>query len=440
MKYPATELFLIILVLFTLPLNTSWNEETVSDENQMNPVLIQFKTAPLNINTASFSDLQLLPWLSEVQIKDIISYRTTRLIKGRKQLIRLGIDEFTLDEMEDYIVFSPKPEISFLSVVRGELKRSELEHSSCLKFYSKHIFSRGRLEAGFITQKDEMESNLLDFYSYYIQLKDQGPLEKIIVGKYQLYYGLGILMQSKLGSGKNINAAGNLLRIRTTIAPYRSAYESWALEGCSAQLKFGFLKFIPFFSQSALSANLESGKITSFNETGLNYDLKEKNNVRESIWGLFTELEWKNHSMNFGMLQQKFDHSFADEEKKSRTRSIGFCLELWKNLFPLKTELVWSNGCTGILSSFSFVTKSIRQQVIFRKYAKDLPAWHGNPFSARSNFPNEEGFYYGITASSFAGLKLNFYMDIWRLPETSYLEKMPVTGNEIMLKCSCEAS
>ena len=286
---------------------------------------------------------------------------------------------------------------------------------------------------GFITEKDQGERNILDFYSYYVHWQGHKWLKQAIIGNYQLYTGLGILMNSKLGSSRTITSAGNNLRLRTTVRPYKSAYESWFMKGFCTEFQFGRLKLLPFYSQASLSANLDSGKITSFNETGLNYNPEKKHNVKEMIYGLFTGYETDRYSFNLGFLHQEFDHQFVDSLMSNSISSCAFSFDLRNNILPLTGEIVWSNNKFATIIGLSHRTNNFRQQIIFRKYEKYFPDWHGNAFAASSSFPNEEGIYYGFTCTPFKTLKLSFYFDLWKIPETAFFEKMPTTGNEVML-------
>ena len=208
--------------------------------------LLKLKENPLNINEASFTEFYLLPWLDTDQINKIVKYRKENEIKNLKQLRKIGIEEITLNEIKDYIVFKNKPVSNLLNIIRVELDRGRLDYPSCLKYYAKAIYKRGNLEAGLISQKDEGEKDPFDYLSYYFVWKNLGFLKKIILGKFQIKSGQGITMFSKLGSCKSTSATSTPVNKKTVIKPYTSSYEIWALEGVCADIQLGKFTVIPF--------------------------------------------------------------------------------------------------------------------------------------------------------------------------------------------------
>jgi hypothetical protein len=439
MKYLLTKsisLVLLVAGILSLSADPFVADEMSADIPELNDELARFKEDPLEINICTLAELQCLPWLNTDQINKIIEYRKKVWISRDQQLIDLGINEITLNEMKDFITYKTRSESHFRNSIRTELHRSKIEKTSCLKIFSKTIISRGGLEAGFISQKDESERDILDFYSYYLLLKHNGILQKAIVGKYQLRTGLGILLSSKLGTAKNNYAAGYQLKSKTQIKPYTSSYEIWDMEGLCAEFKFSTLKFIPFFSLTSLSANLESDRIISFNETGLHIDLNKKNNVKELLFGVLINYETQNFNLGFNYYNQNFDHKFMNPEINNKVSACSFYFDLFRSTLPIQTEIALADGRISLLSNLTVKSGKFRHQLIYRDYQNNFTDWHGKPFAAKGSFPNEKGFYYGITYSPVNQIKFNFYYDLWQCPETGYFEKMPHAGNEILFNCT----
>jgi len=403
--------------------------------DELNEVLLDLKINPLNINTASIFELEKIPWLSSEQIKKIVQYRRLKEIRNTKQLSKIGLDEITISEISDYVSFKNPAHTELKNVYRLEINRSKIEYPSCLKLYSKTIFKRGKLEAGFITQKDEREKDLLDYYSYFLKASDLGIISTIIFGKYQIYAGQGILFSSKLGGGKSVSATTAPIKKRTYTKPYTSSYELWALEGVCADINLNKFQIIPFISKTSLSANLKSNKITSFNESGLHYDLQNKNNVKEAVSGILAKYETQIFSAGLNYYYLNFDHEFSDPDITNKFSAVSIDLSAFRSSHPVYTEIALIKKRMSLLSSITLNTKNIHQLFLFRSYSNNFPEWHGNPFSSQSGFANETGFYYGITFNPGKIIKLNFYIDLWKFPETRYFEKMPTVGNEIMFNC-----
>ncbi len=394
-----------------------------------------FRKSPLNINKASREDLEKLPWLNEDDINNIIKLRKTKKISDWNDLNKIGINEITISELKEYIIFKISgKKYKFNQVSRIEFQEKKKHFPSALKYFQKTIFKYNKFEFGFISQKDEGESNPLDFYSYFVQYKSDNILKGVVLGKYGLAFGQGILFASKLGTSKSAEATSTPLKKFNPIKPYKSSFEMWELEGSAINLEIGKINFIPFYSSTNLSANLDSTKITSFNESGIHLDESKKDNVNEKIYGAALHYSFKNNSAGINYYQIEFDHKFAKPDYHNKYNAFSTCFTLFRGFQPTSIEVAYAdNKFAGI-----FVTRwgdnEFRQLLLFRYYEKNFPSWHGNPFSSQSNFDNETGFYYGITLKPFKNIKINFYFDLWDFPKTRYYEKMPTVGSEQFLQ------
>ena len=394
-----------------------------------------FRKSPLNINKASREDLEKLPWLSEDDINNIIKLRKTKKISDWDDLNKIGINKITISELKEYIIFKTSgKKFKFNQVSRIEFQEKKKHFPSALKYFQKTIFKYNKFEFGFISQKDEGERNPLDFYSYFVQYKSDNILKGVVLGKYGLAFGQGILFASKLGTSKSAEATSTPLKKFNPIKPYKSSFEMWELEGSAINLEIGKINFIPFYSSTNLSANLDSTKITSFNESGIHLDESKKDNVNEKIYGAALHYSFKNNSAGINYYQIEFDHKFAKPDYHNKYNAFSTCFTLFRSFQPTSIEVAYAdNKFAGI-----FVTRwgdiEFKQLLLFRYYEKNFPSWHGNPFSSQSNFDNETGFYYGITLKPFKNIKINFYFDLWDFPKTRYYEKMPTIGSEQFLQ------
>ncbi|MCK4694444.1 MAG: hypothetical protein KAT74_01715, partial [Candidatus Cloacimonetes bacterium] len=236
------------------------------------------------------------------------------------------------------------------------------------------------------------------------------------------------------GTSKSAEATSTPLKKFNPIKPYKSSFEMWELEGSAINLEIGKINFIPFYSSTNLSANLDSTKITSFNESGIHLDESKKDNVNEKIYGAALHYSFKNNSAGINYYQIEFDHKFAKPDYHNKYNAFSTCFTLFRSFQPTSIEVAYAdNKFAGI-----FVTRwgdiEFKQLLLFRYYEKNFPSWHGNPFSSQSNFDNETGFYYGITLKPFKNIKINFYFDLWDFPKTRYYEKMPTIGSEQFLQ------
>ena len=248
--------FLFIFIFTSLTAQDA--EETIffSEDGTYHPTelietLSSLKKSPLNINTASREELTELPWLSELDIGNIIKSRKIKPISGWKELQNIGINEITISEIKDYIIFRDKPGFKLNQRLRGEYSEYNDNIESTLKYYQRTLFQYDKFSFGFLSQKDEGEKDPFDFYSYFIEYKSNSFLKQSVLGKYRLAAGQGIIFAPKLGMSKSSAATSVAVKKYKAIKPYTSSYEIWELEGAAANINLGNFAFIPFYSSGS---------------------------------------------------------------------------------------------------------------------------------------------------------------------------------------------
>lgn len=406
-------------------------EEESFHANELSELLAQLKENPLNINRAAKTELQRLPWLSEKEISSIIRHRKETPLTSFDDLTALGINSITIHEIQDYISFRDKPQLHLNQIARLEYNEAKADMKSSLKYFQRSSLEYGRFQSGFVSQKDEGERDPFDFYSYYLQYRSTGLLQKMILGKYRLALGQGILFAPKLGMSKSAEATTVPVKKFSALKPYTSSYEIWALEGGALELKLAGFYLIPFLSQTGLHANLDSLKqITSFNESGLNLDADKKNSVRETIFGSAFEYRSNDHLLGAAFSSFAFDHRFAKPASASKYNGASLYFLLFNNTSPIFSEVAMADKKLAGSAGIKFGDERMRQIILFRSYQKNFPTWHGNPFSSQSNFDNETGLYFGTTLLPAKKIKINAYFDVWNFPQTRYYEKMPTANSE----------
>jgi hypothetical protein len=439
MKYKILLLLFFVSLLCYLPANEAEEklfnlEEETYHSTELSDFLQKLRTHPLDINTASKKELLRLPWLSEQEINLIISYRNKHKITTAAQLTEIGIDNITVSDISDYIVFSSGQKLNFQNQTRLEFNEAKKNYPSPLKYFQRTKLNYGKLQVGILSQKDEGETDPLDFYSYYLQYRNAGTIQNLVLGKYRIAFGQGLVFAPKLGMSKSSAATSTPIKRFDSIKPYTSSYELWELQGFATELKISPLKLIPFVSINNLNANLDStSSITSFNESGFNFEDSPKNNVREKVYGSSIQFETSGCMLGAGITQFSFDHKFADGAS-SDYNAANFYFIINNSSFPIFGETASIDKKYGLILGMKFGENVVRHLLILRYYEKDLTTWHGHAFATQSNFENETGVYYGITIIPTKRNKLNAYFDVWSFPETRYFEKMPTVGSEQFLQ------
>lgn len=432
-----SRIIIILLLIFSVLSAEDSEEKLFSFEDEtyhateLSDFLQNIKNSPLNINTADAEELSRIPWLSEIDISKIIAYRNSHRISNLNELFKTGLNAVTIGELQEYVTFGSSIEIKAEQTSRAEFHQAKQHYPSTIKYFQKTLINLNEFNFGFISQKDEGETDPFDHYSYFAEYNAKNSLNKLLIGKYRLALGQGILFAPKLGMSKSGAATNVPVKKFKPIKPYTSSYEIWELEGAAANVKIANINLIPFVSKTSLSANLDTlSQITSFNESGLHLDDEKKNNVTEIVYGLASKYSWLDHSFGLNFTTNRMDHNFKDPNRKSEYSAISADFIFNKSSFPAFGEFAYSQEKRAGVLGYNFGENVLRHLLLFRYYEKGFPTWHGNPFSSQSRFDNEVGLYYGMTIIPFERTKINCYFDVWSFPETRYFEKMPTVGSE----------
>lgn len=217
---------LIVLLLLFLPLSAvgqiddaieQWVEEHGSEANvaELSDILIQLTDNPVNLNdTAALSSL---PFLSPFQIKSLCNYIMLygQLLSIKELYMVPGFDSVTVALITPIVKtepYAPRSFPGFGKMIRrgrhtlttglggtvekargyenGKYEGDNLRGLLCYRFnYDNHIALQ--LSA----DKDPAEAWGKDnFYGYSLMLSDIGPLERLVVGRFNLQFGQGVAL------------------------------------------------------------------------------------------------------------------------------------------------------------------------------------------------------------------------------------------------------
>lgn len=446
MRYQSVITFSLIFVLVVGGINFLYSnesedalfsrEEETFHQTELAAILEKLKSKPLDINNSSPKMLKKLPWLSDNDIDLILKFREKQTIRNKKTLIEIGINKITIERILPYISFTKQNiQKKYEDKFRVSYKEKAEEISS-VKFYNSLKYTSNKFQLGFINQKDAGESNALDFYSYYLYYHSpESVLNKLIVGKYRLFFGQGICFAPKLGMSKSSEATTTPLKKGRTIAPYSSTFEMWDLEGGTFIIKYKNFSLTPFYSKTGIDANLKDNQITSFDYTGYHKNLKKKNSVVNQNMGAILNFSKKNIECGFLINSENFDHNFKNTNYEKNNLYLSNQIKLHFKNYRFSSEISFVNSKKAGILIGKYTEEKYSNLILFRNYDKNFPSWHGHPFAAQStNFGNERGLYYGFSYFPDRVVKFDFYSDLWKFPNSRYLEKLPTFGSEIFGK------
>ncbi len=436
-------LLIVFLIIFSLQIYAdeeqmeklfSTEEETYKITELYNH-LQNLKKNKVNINDAKYQDLIMLPWLSPVQIENIIQFRKQKNITNKNQLKKAGISDDTIEEILPYISFRKSSPIYLQNRIRAEYK-FDSEYNSPTKFYQKHSISWKNCKLHFLSQKDEGEKDFFDFYTGSFSAERLGLFDKIIIGNYRLALGQGILFAPKLGLSKGGNATHQPIKHFSNIKSYTSTNEVYSLFGGAFKLRIGKFGIIPFYSDYKLDANIQDGCIKSIDITGFHRtenEKEKKDKVREKIYG--THLYYgTTNQIGFTALHTKYNLPFSDSHFKQEQNIFGLDYNLKYYNFNFFGEGATANKKGSYLLGIFWEKDNFENLIIYRNYDKYFPAFHGNPFHTGGNFDNERGIYYGISFRPLARTKIDMYLDIYEFPKQKSRENMPTYGFDKFLQ------
>lgn len=147
----------------------------------------------------------------------------------------------------------------------------------------------GAQDAGepFFSQPNSMG---YDYYSFYIQLQNRGWLRSLVVGRYRLRIGSGLVMNTNYSFGK-LSALNGLGRQSTVISGHSSRSEANYLQGAAATIDLSSrIEATLFASHRLVDATLNSDSLTVATLLKSGYhrtqsEIDRRHNTAQTLWG-----------------------------------------------------------------------------------------------------------------------------------------------------------
>ena len=434
-------------------------------------VLTDLHEHPINLNTATRDELEQLPFLTEEQVEALSEhlYRYGPMRSEGELAMIESIDYQTRKQLMQFIYFGEDTRQSHRSLAdmlsRG---RHELVATARLPLYERegdkagylgypyrhslrYTFNSGqRLRMGFIGAQDAGEPffanrNKLgyDHYSFYLQAQRFGRLKNIIVGRYRLRMGLGLLMNNDFSLGKLV-ALSTVGRSYTTLRGHTSRMEYNYLQGAAATVALSrSLALTPFFSYRDRDAtlNADGQTIHTLLTTGYHRtpsEMDRKNNISELIAG--SRLTLREGRVHAG-LTALYDAFSKPLQPLSSTEAVSSA-QHYREIYPegqhfwnasvdygYNSHLFTVNGETATGSSGGIATlntlsvqpySQLRLMAVQRFYSYRYYALHSESFSEGGRVQNESGLLVGANWHPSRSLTLTAYADYAYFPWPRY--------------------
>jgi len=441
--------------------------------------LMELAESPIVLNSATKEQLEKLPFLSDIQIENILSYRYSfglfnslfelQLIDGldmtdiRRLLpfVVLGESQLKTKKIYQYDLLKYgknqlflrfdkgiEPKAGYQSI-EGETESVYLGSSLYNSVKYQYRF-KDRIKVGLTMEKDAGEQFAgnthkgYDFYSFHAQMNDIAGFKTIVVGDFRASFGQGLVLGSAFGMGKSsyvlkTNTVGNGLK------KYSSTNESSFFRGVGATIRFGKIDLTAFYSNKNIDADTAGGSFQSIYKTGLHRtpaELEKKATVNEQIAGLNASLMFRNTQVGFTLVQTRLNQSLIPEFSAynhfyftgNKQSSAGINYRARWHKFNFFGETAVSEKLSmATINGLSFSPHSQVSVVILQRYfSPEYDTFYANTFSESSRVNNESGIYLGAEIRPYKRWKIAAYADSYRFQWPKFGVDAPSLGQDYL--------
>lgn len=457
---------------------TAENEET-PDFELFYESLLNTNAHPVNLNGCSKQDLEKLPFLSAIQIENILyySYRYGGFNTIYELQLVDGLDMTDITRMLPFVKVGEKSEkyspLKWNEIMKYgnhkvyyklktdlEKKTGYLPDTSGTKYSGSPFYNSiryrfqfsNRVSAGLTTEKDPGEpiftnkNPLYDFTSGYICIDNTGKMKRLIAGDFKPTFGLGLVLQSGFNTGKSSYVLN--------VSPYNqglnkggSTDESHFFRGVGVNVTDGNIDFTLFYSNKMLDADTTGGHFSSFYTSGLHRtktEFSKKQTVNQQVAGGNITFSYNNlrigltavHTILDKALQPEVAHYnvFRFSGNKQSTAGINYKFRVNRFNFFGETAVENTLGVASLNGVMFSPVSRASLVLLHRYYSKKFDSFYANAFSESSRNGNETGFYSGIEIYPFKKWKLSAYADSYKFLWTTYNIASPAIGADFLLK------
>ncbi len=476
------KIFLSILVLASTALaqvdSTDLLQDEIADylesvsieqeDSELYDLIEQLFNNPINLNSADFDQLMVIPFMDVRTASSILVYReaNSQFFSVNELNSIEGVNEAVIQRIKPFLtVRDIKTDDS--KIITGESKKilsaelrsraqSDIQDrsgfsgnkygGSKLKSYNRiKIKFYEKLRAGVLIEKDPGEKSVNDFTSFHLY-GENFYLDKFAFGDYLIEFGEGLAIWSPYAFSKGSETVGSVNRNSREIIPYTSTDENRFLRGAAGSYSIGDFMLTAFYSSNQIDANLDtiSSTVVSIPVDGYHRtesEIRKKDRINEKIFGgIFSFSTMNKLKISLLHYSNSFNYPIAQNEifdpvgSQFNFTSVSYKLLLEKFYFSGESAY---NGISVAnifnaqfiaLKNFSFITS-------VRSYPRNYWNFHSAGFGEKSGTQNEFGIYTGFRWRTKIGL-LNFYLDQFKFPFASFTNPLPAAGYEILFEFS----
>lgn len=443
---------------------------------------------PINLNRTTREELERLPFLSDIQVENIIShvYRfgklqtiyELQLIDGLdmtdirrmlpfvvvgevaetfkkiywQDLLRYGKNElfFRLDkgvETKEGYQFLPEEDVNADEANAKNYIGNSLYHSLKYRYHLKD-----RIQVGMTAEKDAGEQfwgathKGYDFYSAYALINDLGKVKTLVVGDFRANFGQGLVLRPEFGMGKSSYVL-NVTARNSGLKKYGSTDENNFFRGAGVTVRIGKFDITAFYSNKMIDGDTLNGSFSSMYKTGLHRTLSElskKQTINQQVLGGNATITYSNYQIGFTVVHTILDNKLEPDKSvynyfyfsgnQQTTAGVHYRLR-WQKLNLFGETAMTDNGSIATLNGFSFSPISqVSLVALHRYYSPEFDTFYATSFSETSRINNENGFYLGAEVRPFKKWKIAAYADSYRFPWPKYGIDAPSIGKDYLFQ------
>lgn len=425
--------------------------------------LCQMESQPMNINTATREDLERLPFLSERQVEDIFDYIYTHgamlSLSELMAIPSIGRNERLL---LCHFLYAEKPRESPLPLGKSlRYGHSTVLLSATIPTYERKGDQNGylgykyrhsvryefkatdRIRAGFSASQDAGEPFFAynnnwgyDHYAYFVQLRQVGVLHNLILGHYNVQWGMGLVANTGFCLGKQATLS-SLGRVSSGFRPSASRSSTTYFQGVAATIGIGkYVKVSGFASMRPHDGTLnkDGESIATIVKSGYHRtpaELAKKNNLTSTSAGM--NVAWRKRGFHLGAsalythLSRTLlpntsslyrQHYPQGNEFFNASIDYGYCHPAFTIGGETATD---KQGHIATINSIALTLPfNLNIIALYRYYPVDYASLHANSYSDGGYVRNEQGVFVGAEWKPNLTFRIAAYADYAKFPWARY--------------------
>lgn len=463
-------------------LEATFEEQEIDEESTNGEQLIQFlqdlAANPININSASVTDLLQIPGISIITANAIVEYRNNKPFESVDELNEVsGIGAATFSRVQPYVTigssrdrfgslytnldyWTDRGSFEYISRYQQVLEEQEGYQradslggylGNSVKYYQRLRYKSTHASVNLTQEKDageELEGpGSFDYQSFHIAANDNGKLKQLVIGDFSISAGQGLVLWTGGAFGKGREVIKTVSKNERGIRPYGSAQETNFFRGIAAT--FGDQTEISlFYSDRKRTASMVSDSTINFpSSSGFHRtenELNRRNNISQQVVGArflsdtrFGLIGVSGHSSEFSLpIESGTSVNDLYDFSGKNASVVGVDYRGYFATSLVFGELARSkNGAVaGIAGLESGLGDRTDVALLYRNFAKDFQSIYGDGFGESSGNPqNEKGWYFGLKHQVNERLASSFYFDQYQYlaPRNGVLSNS--SGHDVLL-------